>query len=258
MNRRALLLGLASVCGASTIAWLRRNELIRWIMVNRESDDVKLTSINYELEAACQMSPEQTEGPFKVSSELRGDIREDRKGLPLLLDFQLLTNNTCLPLSNAVVEIWHCDAAGRYSGYPEDLARKPFDTMKLIGLNDPNNTHVAASNTKTYLRGAQLTDVDGRVQFTTIFPGWYDPRVTHVHVAVTVNNERRFTSQIYFPMDFANDVYATHPDYIEYGLCPYTHSTDPVLASYPKADGLLVMPQSYADGIKTGATLVVT
>ncbi|SHM53782.1 hypothetical protein [Cryptosporangium aurantiacum] len=36
----------------------------------------------------------------------------------------------------------------------------------------------------TYLRGYQVTDASGKVTFTTIVPGWYSPRVAHIHLKV--------------------------------------------------------------------------
>ena len=39
----------------------------------------------------------------------------------------------------------------------------------------------------TFLRGTQLTDDQGAVTFSTIFPGWYTGRTVHVHMKVHVN-----------------------------------------------------------------------
>ena len=58
------------------------------------------------------------------------------------------------------MEIWQCDAAGSYSQYGTQTAQ-------------------------TYLRGIQTTDSSGQVTFTTIYPGWYAGRATHIHVDVT-------------------------------------------------------------------------
>jgi protocatechuate 3,4-dioxygenase beta subunit len=35
-----------------------------------------------------------------------------------------------------------------------------------------------------FLRGRQTTDSNGLVSFTSIFPGWYSGRATHIHVHV--------------------------------------------------------------------------
>ena len=68
------------------------------------------------------MRPEQTEGPYYVDTGLnRSDIREEREGVPLELTFNVSRVDegdisACGPLAGAVVDIWHCDALGEYSG----------------------------------------------------------------------------------------------------------------------------------------------
>jgi protocatechuate 3,4-dioxygenase beta subunit len=257
INRRKFLLGLPPVLGAGALAWVNRNELVRWAVTHSVSDEVRIAENQGLNSPSCRLTPEQTEGPFYVRSPFRSDIREDRDGLAFELNLQLLSDTDCHPISDATVEIWHCDAAGRYSGYPEDLARHPWETLKLVGISNPNGVHVEPFNSKTFLRGAQTSNAGGWVKFTTIFPGWYDPRVPHIHIVVTVNGIRRFTSQAYFPMDFANRIYASHPSYVTHDLCPYDFRTDPVLAEFPKAEGLLVKPQEQADRLKADMILAL-
>lgn len=50
-----------------------------------------------------------------------------------------------------------------------------------VGSSDKSNLN------NTWLRGAQKTDKDGAVQFSTLFPGFYQGRATHIHVAVHLN-----------------------------------------------------------------------
>ena len=57
---------------------------------------------------------EQTAGPYYFGVDaIRGDIREDRAGVPLRLGIRVLDAATCAALPNVVVDIWHCDAEGR-------------------------------------------------------------------------------------------------------------------------------------------------
>ena len=70
--------------------------------------------------------------------------------------------STCKPVKGALVEIWHCDAAGLYSGFGGGAA------------------------SRTFLRGGQRTDAKGLARFTTIYPGWYPGRTVHIHVKVHV------------------------------------------------------------------------
>ncbi|MGF6850064.1 protocatechuate 3,4-dioxygenase beta subunit [Chitinophaga sp. W3I9] len=72
---------------------------------------------------ACTVSPEETDGPYPLynsrgSSIQRVDITDGKTGTPLQITINILnTNNSCKPLANARVDIWHCDKDGYYSGY---------------------------------------------------------------------------------------------------------------------------------------------
>ncbi len=51
-----------------------------------------------------------------------------------------------------------------------------------------------------FLRGRQTTDSSGKVSFTSIFPGWYMGRATHIHVHIyDANGNTLLISQIAFP-----------------------------------------------------------
>ena len=73
---------------------------------------------------------------------------------------------------NLTSDIWHCNATGVYSGIVADGNGN---------LNDASNIN------KTFLRGLQTTDSDGVVQYSSIFPGHYSARATHVHVQTHLN-----------------------------------------------------------------------
>ena len=219
MKRRHLLTAAAGVLGAAGLAAWQRNELTRWLLTRRSNDTITFSSET----ATCRLLPEQTEGPFFIGAPLRSDIREDRSGLPLTLDLQVVQADGCTPVAGAMVEIWHCDAAGRYSGYREDLTRHPFDTMVSIG---PGAERVPPANEKRYLRGAQTSDDEGMVRFQTIFPGWYEPRATHIHIKVFEQQQSYLTTQLYFPEELVQEIYRTHPDYAPHGACPYNHGND--------------------------------
>lgn len=116
----------------------------------------------------CVLTPEQEEGPFYIDfARVRKNIVEDRPGVPLALAVAVVDSNTCKPIHNAAVDVWHCDAMGIYSGEPSE-----------------------GSVGKTYLRGIQLTDGNGRVEFATIYPGQYPGRTTHIHVKVHIGGQR--------------------------------------------------------------------
>jgi protocatechuate 3,4-dioxygenase beta subunit len=148
--------------------------------------------------STCTLSPEQTEGPyyFDVDS-IRGDIREDRPGMPLRLVMRVQDSAACTPIANAVVDIWHCDAGGVYSG---------FESASQGGPGGG-----ARTDDETYLRGAQVTNADGIVEFTTIYPGWYRGRTVHIHTKVHLDSSTLLTSQLYFDEQVTAAVYQTAP-----------------------------------------------
>jgi protocatechuate 3,4-dioxygenase beta subunit len=162
---------------------------------------------------ACVVRPEQTEGPYYVDVDLlRSDIRSDattgevKAGAPLVLTFNVsqVSNGSCTPLEGALVEIWHCDAAGVYSG----VSDPGFDTS---GQN--------------WLRGGQMTDANGVATFTTIYPGWYSGRTVHIHFKVAPNETQVFTSQLFFDEAVSDQVFAQSP-YVEKGQRDQLNSTD--------------------------------
>ncbi|MFD0562223.1 hypothetical protein ACFQ2M_09475 [Kitasatospora saccharophila] len=64
---------------------------------------------------------------------------------------------------------------------------------------------------KRYLRGAQVTNQDGIVEFTTVWPGWYSGRTVHVHAMVHINNERTLTTQMMMDESLNTAVFAKAP-----------------------------------------------
>ena len=63
----------------------------------------------------------------------------------------------------------------------------------------------------TFLRGAQVTDADGVVRFTTIYPGWYRGRTVHVHLKVHVDKRNVLTTQLYMDEDVNEEAFAASP-----------------------------------------------
>lgn len=116
--------------------------------------------------AVCTLTKEMTEGPYHLDGQLvRADIGEDKTGFPLQLTLTVVDDDTCAPLGDALVEIWHCDALGGYSGF--------------VG----NNGHDEPDN-GTFLRGAVLSNAAGVARITTVYPGWYRGRCVHIHLKV--------------------------------------------------------------------------
>jgi len=135
----------------------------------------------------CVLAPEVTEGPYHhiAGHPIRQNIAELQDGLLLLLDIGVIDVETCQPLPNVLVDIWQANSTGFYAGHPlprPDLVdEKPQVGGKRAGLKTayPRTVHE-----ETFLRGAWPTDRRGVAQFTTIFPGYYTGRATHIHTKV--------------------------------------------------------------------------
>ena len=146
------------------------------------------------------LSPEQIAGPyFRNPKLIRRNISEGADGVPLVLRLRIVDAMTGLPVIGAVVDIWHCNARGSYSGWSRIDPDKEVDNGDIGAI--------ARTDDDTYLRGGQFTDKNGVVRFTTIYPGFYAGRALHIHVAVrmvtgTEYLEERnvaWVGQLYFP-----------------------------------------------------------
>ena len=151
----------------------------------------------------CVVRPELTIGPYFVDDQLnRSDIRSEpsdnsvKEGIPLTLNLVIASvgDNSCTPIEGAQVDVWHCDAQGQYSG----VSAQGSDTSG-----------------QKFLRGYQLTDANGAVQFQTIYPGWYSGRAVHLPFTIrtrgTNSEDYQFTSQFFFDDTLTDQVHALEP-----------------------------------------------
>lgn len=163
----------------------------------------EVTAELFDASAACQLTTEQTEGPYYFDVDaIRSDITEDREGTELRLALRVRDAESCEPIENAVVDIWHCDASGNYSGF--EAASQGGDGGGPGGGSGPTDE-------ETYLRGAQATNADGVAQFTTIYPGWYQGRTVHIHCKVHLDRQTLLTTQLYTNREFDEQVFAAQP-----------------------------------------------
>lgn len=155
-------------------------------------------------QVSCVTRPVLTEGPFFVDELLnRSDIRSDpsngavKAGTPLKIKFNVgkVSGSSCAALAGAFVDLWHCDASGGYSD--------------VSGQGNPNNLG------QKFLRGYQITDSNGAVEFTTIYPGWYSGRTVHFHYKVRLfagsTRTYEFTSQLAFDDTLTDQVFTQAP-----------------------------------------------
>ena len=131
------------------------------------------------------LTPRQPAGPFyppELPLDDDNDLvhvagqKQPAKGEFTDLSGRLLDRNGN-PLAGLRIEIWQCDANGRYR-HPGDPSGQAIDP----GFQGIGHT---------------LTDTSGRYRFLTIKPVPYPGRTPHIHVAVFPENERPFVTQLY-------------------------------------------------------------
>lgn len=154
---------------------------------------------------SCVTKPALTEGPFFVDELLnRSDIRSDpssgivKTGAPFKLTINVYRagSSACTPITGAYVDVWHCDGLGAYSD-------------ESAGMGNPD------TKGQKFLRGYQVTDANGSVTFSTIYPGYYAGRTTHIHYKIRlfqgITRTYEFTSQLFFDDSLTDQVYAVSP-----------------------------------------------
>jgi protocatechuate 3,4-dioxygenase beta subunit len=178
--------------------------------------------------ADCVLMPELTEGPYYIDlNKVRSDIAEDRPGLPFDLTVRVVDAESCEPIKDAAVDVWHCDAGGAYSG-------------------------VGSETGDTFLRGTQVTDASGAVLFHTIFPGWYTGRAVHIHLKVHVGTSETHTGQLFFADDVLAKAYASEP-YADRGEPDTPNAADQIYGQSNGTTIVAVTPgETYAGSVTLG------
>lgn len=196
---------------------MKRSDFLKGLGIVGAGSVIPFKSMADNKPTACSLIPSETAGPFPLdlttnngATYFRSDIREDRTGVKFNLTIKVLGVNNCEPLVNARVNVWHCDKDGSYSGY----STANGNTSNTVGL--------------TWLRGYQMTDVNGEVNFTTIFPGWYSGRICHIHFQVVGTNTR--VSQMTFDVATKNAIYATNSALYTKGADPTSINGDNIFS----------------------------
>lgn len=197
----------------------------------------------------CTVSPTETAGPFPThtpSSLVRTDITDGRTGVAFTVNITIKNkNNSCNALEGALVDIWHCDKDGNYSEY--------------------GGTQMQSANytTVNFLRGRQTTDANGLVSFTSIFPGWYTSRATHIHVHIYNSaGTSLLITQIAFP-EGTNSAVATVNAATAYGytkgMTGYTYNaSDNVFSDDTSGLELSIVTGSLTEGYTLEHTIYVS
>ncbi|MFC4502331.1 MULTISPECIES: intradiol ring-cleavage dioxygenase [Streptomyces] len=183
--------------------------------------------------AVCTLTKEMTEGPYYLDGQyVRADITEGKTGIPLKLALTVVDDDTCVPLGNALVEIWHADVLGEYSGF-----------VGSNGHSEPDSG--------TFLRGGVLTNSSGVAAITTVYPGWYRGRCIHIHIKVHTNvtltsdgsftgGQEIHTGQLFFDETISTRVAAISP-YTANTVARTTLAQDSIYDEGGAASGLLTL-----------------
>lgn len=245
-TRRNFIRGILSSLGLIGIsAWLGKRKILTWLVRQDNDSQPKMTLTPNIDDEICVLSSPISEGPYYLKSPLRSDIRESIKGKTLNLTFQIVDYPSCSPIENAVIEIWQCDAHGNYSGYIEGIGHNIWESAKQLEFG--KKQHIEPINESTYLRGYQKTDLNGNAEFTTVVPGWYDPRVPHIHYKVIINDKEHLTSELYFEESFCNELFTSIEPYNQYGESPYDFKNDKSLTNVKEGTGLILNPEKKSD-----------
>lgn len=142
--------------------------------------------------AAHLLTPQTTEGPYYIADPpRRADLAQGLSGTPLDIAF-LVLDEAGAPVAGALVDVWHCDAQGRYSGFGTMPGEQAEPTLKAA----------------RFLRGAATADDQGRVVFHSVYPGWYEGRTTHIHFKVWRGDTAVLTCQFFLPDALSEFLYA--------------------------------------------------
>jgi protocatechuate 3,4-dioxygenase beta subunit len=231
--------------------------------------------------AYCKLVSEQEIGPYYLDHEiLRHDVTEGKPGVPLILRITVMHLRQCIPIQNAALDIWQCDAHGVYSGYtaiqpgppgmPPDGGDMPPPPPSDQAGDGPTGGPPMGKPTdkQTFLRGIQITDGHGMVEFRTIFPGCYLGRTNHIHMKVHIGGHVNgqyyagghvaHTGQVFFPEDISRAVIARMP-YAEHKIHRTTLDEDHVFNNQGGFEFIAALSPIGNNAVENGyvATLIV-
>ena len=190
---------------------------------------------------ACSETLEGEEGPYFVDDSATGYNRSNllsnldgsntQTGVPFTLTLYVYdAKNSCAAMPGVQVDIWHCNATGVYSAESSE-----------------------STSSQTWLRGYQLTDSSGKVQFTTIIPGWYSGRTTHIHLRLrsTYNSsstDGTNTMQLFFDQTLVDTLDTSVSPYSSEGKNPTTNASDHVYTQQEDGTTLMTLSGSTSAG----------
>jgi protocatechuate 3,4-dioxygenase beta subunit len=191
--------------------------------------------------ATCTETLEGEEGPYFVDDSDSGynrsniltsiDGTDSQTGVSFVITLYVYdSENSCAAMEGVQVDIWHCNASGIYSAESSE-----------------------STTGESWLRGYQITDSSGKVQFTTIIPGWYSGRTTHIHFRLRSSYDSSSsggtnTMQVFFDQTLIDTLATSVSPYSAEGTNPTTNATDRVYADQEDGTTLLTLSGSTTEG----------
>ena len=156
---------------------------------------------DFDRAGSCELSRGLVEGPYFICTDTLNarKISEGLPGTPTMLALRV-TDQTCFPVSGAIVDVWQCDARGNYSGHSVD------PDVPERGRRGQRREPDAPTR---FLRGVLATDIEGFVEFDAIYPGFYHRRAIHTQFKVHMGNTPYLTSQALYPEDWNEKILAS-------------------------------------------------
>jgi protocatechuate 3,4-dioxygenase beta subunit len=198
-------------------------------------------SITVSAAASCSETYEGEEGPYFVDDSASGydrsnilsnlDGTETQTGVPLTLTLYVFdAKNSCTAMEGVQVDIWHCNASGIYSAESSE-----------------------STTSESWLRGYQITDASGKVQFTTVIPGWYSGRTTHIHLRLrstydSTDDSGTNTMQLFFDQTLIDTLATSVSPYSSEGTNPTTNASDRVYSQQEDGTTLMTLTGSTSAG----------
>jgi len=206
----------------------------------------------------CVLAPEVTQGPYYHTEghPIRQNMAEWQLGVLFLMDIGIIDVETCEPYEGVLIDAWHANATGYYAGHPSPaphlVGEEPQRGGPRSGLL---SAYPRTNDDETWLRGAWPSDKNGVVQFTSIFPGFYTGRATHIHIRAhtewTTNANNTFntknmiyTGQVFVPDDVNIEIDKVYP----YNTNPLFHDRTKHGRTRNWRDSLGIFPDSHRNG----------
>lgn len=200
--------------------------------------------------SSCTVTPEGEIGPYFADDSASGFNRSNiltsidgtnkQTGIPLTLNLYVYdSENSCAAMEGVQIDIWHCNAYGVYS-----------------------DEAVESTSSVTWLRGYQITDSKGFASFTTIVPGWYEGRTTHIHLRLrskyseaSSTSDGTNTTQVFFPEATIEYINTHVAPYNTHGTNSTTNTGDRVYTDQTEGEMELTLSGDYTNGYTATAAI---